>query len=175
VLLPKSTCPVMLRRLLLRPTGRTYATPHPRHGPRRTTCYRSNSVPSQDNRTAHHQGIHPGIGAPGPQSPILFVPRTASRAILRVLLTDSTCLVTALSLTTPAVASNFFCAHWSNRTHFTVGARIASVPGASVHLRHPNLLSPSHSSVWCCPPVISSIINDHDEFFRSPLAGRRVA
>ncbi len=89
----------MPRRLLLRSTGRTYATRHPRHGLRRTTCYRSNSVPSQDNRTAHHQGIHPGIGAPGPESPILFVPRTASRAILRVLLTDSTCPVSAASST----------------------------------------------------------------------------
>jgi hypothetical protein len=80
----------MPRRLLLQATARTHATPHPRHGPRRTICCRSNSAPSQDSCTAHHQGIHPGIG---PQSPILFVPQAASRAILRVLLTDSTCPV----------------------------------------------------------------------------------
>jgi hypothetical protein len=37
--------------------------------------------------------------------------------------------------------------------------------------RHPKLLSPSHSSFWFCPPVISSITNDHDEFFDLPFQG----
>jgi hypothetical protein len=43
----------------------------------------------------------------------------------------------ALSLTRPAVARDCSYAHSSNRTHFFVGARIASVSGASVHLRSP--------------------------------------
>jgi len=83
--------------------------------------------------------------------------------------------VTALSLTMPAAARVFSYAHSSNRTHPFVGARIASIFVASVHLLHPNLLGPLRSSTWCCPPVISSITIDHDEFFRSPLSGRRVA
>jgi hypothetical protein len=49
--------------------------------------------------------------------------------------------VTALSLTRPAVARNFLYAHRLNRTHFFVGARIASVFGASVHRVHPKLLN----------------------------------
>jgi hypothetical protein len=77
--------------------------------------------------------------------------------------------ITALSLTRPAVARVFSYAHFSDRTHVLVGARIASVSGGSVHLRHPNLLSPLRSSTWCCPPVISSITIDHDEFFDLPL------
>src|ERR1700685_2432266 len=63
---------------------------------------------------------------------------------------------------------SFSYAHWSDRAHWFVGARTASV-SASVGLRHPQLLSPSHSSTRCCPPVISSIINDHDEFFDLPV------
>jgi hypothetical protein len=77
--------------------------------------------------------------------------------------------VTALSLTRPAVARVFSCAYSSDRAHFLVGAGTASVSGAAVHLRHPQLLSPSRSSTRCCPPVISSIINDHDEFFDLPV------
>ena len=38
-----------------------------------------------------------------------------------------------------------------------------------IHLRHPQLLRSSRSSTRCCPPVISSIINDHDEFFDLPV------
>jgi hypothetical protein len=33
------------------------------------------------------------------------------------------------------------------------------------------LLSLLRSSTWCCPPVISSITNDHDEFFDLPFQG----
>jgi len=36
---------------------------------------------------------------------------------------------------------------------------------------HPKLLSPWRSSTWCCPPVISSITIDHDEFFDPPFQG----
>ena len=36
---------------------------------------------------------------------------------------------------------------------------------------HPKLLSPWLSSTWCCPPVISSIIIDPDEFFDLPFQG----
>jgi hypothetical protein len=84
---------------------------------------------------------------------------------------DHTSPVTALSLTRPAVARVCSCAHWSDRAHFVVGAGTASVSRAAVHLRHPQLLSPSRSSTRCCPPVISSIINDHDEFFDLPCQG----
>jgi hypothetical protein len=34
---------------------------------------------------------------------------------------------------------------------------------------HPQWLSLLRSSTWCCPPVISSITNDHDEFFDLPF------
>jgi hypothetical protein len=34
---------------------------------------------------------------------------------------------------------------------------------------HPKLLSLLRSSAWCCPPVISSITIDHDEFFDLPF------
>jgi len=36
---------------------------------------------------------------------------------------------------------------------------------------HPTLLSLLRSSTWCCPPVISSITMDHDEFFDLPFQG----
>jgi hypothetical protein len=49
---------------------------------------------------------------------------------------------TPLSLTTPAVARVFSCAHDSNRRHFLVGARMASVSKVSVHLRHPKVAQP---------------------------------
>ena len=78
---------------------------------------------------------------------------------------------TALSLTRPAFARAFRTLTNHDRTHFFVGARIASGFGACVHLRHPTLLSPLRSSIWCCPPVISSIINDHDEFSDLPFQG----
>src|ERR1700722_18485711 len=45
--------------------------------------------------------------------------------------------VTTLSLTRPAVAKGFSYVPWPNRTHFFVGAPIASVSGAAVHLRSP--------------------------------------
>ncbi len=35
----------------------------------------------------------------------------------------------------------------------------------------PQLLSLLRSSTRCCPPVISSITNDHDEFFDLPFQG----
>src|SRR5271154_7027640 len=82
-----------------------------------------------------------------------------------------TCPVCTLSLTMPAVARVFSYSHHLDRTHFLVGARMASVSGAAVHLLHPKLLSPLRSSIWCCPPVISSITNDHDEFFDLPFQG----
>src|SRR5215468_10829803 len=83
--------------------------------------------------------------------------------------------VSASSLTRPAVARAFLLFTNHDGTHVFVGARIASGFGACVHLRHPTLLSPLRSSTWCCPPVISSINNDHDEFFDLPFPGRRVA
>src|SRR4029077_15812943 len=66
---------------------------------------------------------------------------------------------------------SFSYVYFPDRTHVPVGARIVSVSGASVHLRHPNLLSLLRSSTWCCPPVISSITIDHDEFFDLPFQG----
>src|ERR1700680_4378996 len=51
-------------------------------------------------------------------------------------------LINALSLTTPAVARPFYLACNSFRAHFFAGARTASVSVASLHLCHPNLLSP---------------------------------
>ena len=50
--------------------------------------------------------------------------------------------VKAESLTTPAVSRVFFFFSTKTRTHFSVGARTASFSAASVHLYHPNLLSP---------------------------------
>jgi len=35
----------------------------------------------------------------------------------------------------------------------------------------PYVTQPLFSSTWCCPPVISSITNDHDEFFDLPVQG----
>src|ERR1700680_1502486 len=46
------------------------------------------------------------------------------------------------SLTRPADARDFSYAPCSNRTHFFVGARIASVSGVSVHLRSPSVAQP---------------------------------
>jgi hypothetical protein len=42
----------------------------------------------------------------------------------------------------PAVSRVFFFFSTKTRTHFSVGARTASFTAASVHLYHPNLLSP---------------------------------
>ena len=83
----------------------------------------------------------------------------------------TTCAVIPLSLTRPAVARAFLALTDHDRTHLFVGARIASGFAACVHLRHPKLLSPLRSSTWCCPPFISSITNDHDEFFDLPFEG----
>jgi hypothetical protein len=59
-------------------------------------------------------------------------------------------MINALSLTTPAIATGFSLAdHWV-RAQFFVGARSASLFAASVHLRHPNLLSPF--------PIICSVL-----------------
>jgi hypothetical protein len=52
------------------------------------------------------------------------------------------CLVNAVSLTTPAVSRVFSLLFFQTWTHFSVGARTASFSAASVHLCHPNLLSP---------------------------------
>jgi len=58
---------------------------------------------------------------------------------------ESTWAISPLSLTRLTVTS-VFCAHYSGRTQYFVGARIASVCGASVHLRYPKLLSRLHST-----------------------------
>jgi len=46
------------------------------------------------------------------------------------------------AITTPALSRVFFFFSTKTRTHFSVGARTASFSAASVHLGHPNLLSP---------------------------------
>src|ERR1700676_1256622 len=51
-------------------------------------------------------------------------------------------LINALSLTTPALSRVFSLLYCQTRAHFSVGARTASFSAASVHLCHPNLLSP---------------------------------
>src|ERR1017187_8072288 len=51
-------------------------------------------------------------------------------------------LINAVSLTTPAIARVFSFAYRWIRAHFFVGARNASVSVGSIHLCHPNLLSP---------------------------------
>jgi hypothetical protein len=57
-------------------------------------------------------------------------------------LNEAQLLVNALSLTTPAGSRVFFFNCDSVRAHLFVGARTAFVSFASVHLCHPNLLSP---------------------------------
>jgi hypothetical protein len=77
--------------------------------------------------------------------------------------------VSALSLTRPAVAKDFSYAiarieHTSSSAHewrLFLELLFISV--------HPKLLSLLRSSTWCCPPVISSITMDHDEFFDLPF------
>lgn len=61
----------MPRRPLLQGAACTDATPHPRHGHRRTTCCTSRSAPSPDICTAHRQATRPDTSAPGP---LLFLP-----------------------------------------------------------------------------------------------------
>src|SRR6516225_6669597 len=84
---------------------------------------------------------------------------------------NSTCPVTPLSLTRPAVARDFSYAPWLNRTHIFVGARYRLFLKLLFVFVHPKLLSLLRSSTWCCPPVISSITMDHDEFFDLPFQG----
>jgi len=68
-------------------------------------------------------------------------------------------LINALSLTTPAITRVFsFAYHWV-RAHFSVGARTASLSVVSVHLCHPNLLSP-----FCVHPLSVA----HQTSLRSP-------
>ncbi len=69
----------------------------------------------------------------------------------------------------PGHCKSFFSLYYSHRAHFFLGAGIAS--GSHVYLCHPKSLSLYCSSFWCCPPVISSITNDHDEFFDLPFQG----
>jgi hypothetical protein len=88
---------------------------------------------------------------------------------------NSTCPVTALSLTTPAVSrdfiSYFFC---SLNTPSLWHADRVSV-AALFHLCHPQLArAGSASSIRCCPPNIASVTIDHDELCDLPV-GRRVA
>src|SRR5256885_6298161 len=40
------------------------------------------------------------------------------------------------SLRRPAAARSFFYAHFSDRGHFFIGSRVASVSGAYIHVRH---------------------------------------
>jgi hypothetical protein len=67
------------------------------------------------------------------------------------------------------------------RIFLTLIARIEHTSSSAHELRlflellfisvHPKLLSLLRSSTWCCPPVISSITMDHDEFFDLPFQG----
>src|ERR1700693_1931116 len=66
--------------------------------------------------------------------------QTAERSQTRV--PEPQWMCNAESLTTPAVSRVFFFFSTKTRTHFSVGARTASFTAASVHLYHPNLLSP---------------------------------
>ena len=77
----------------------------------------------------------------------------------------------ALSLTMPAVARVFSYAPGSNRTHFFVGAGIASVSGASVHLRSPSVAQPFVLISLVLPTSHLFDHMDHDEFFDLPFQG----
>jgi hypothetical protein len=66
---------------------------------------------------------------------------------------------------------SFSYAHYSTQTHFFLGARIASVSGASVHLRSPSVAQPFAPINLVLPTSHLFDHMDHDEFFDLPFQG----
>ena len=52
----------------------------------------------------------------------------------------------------------------------TIGLAVLERTGVAANRGERMQLPVLRSSTWCCPPVISSITMDHDEFFDLPLA-----
>ena len=87
---------------------------------------------------------------------------------------NSTCAVTALSLTTPTVSRDFVRIS-SLHEHTFPAARESRLGGCVVSPASPlTARAGSASSIRGCPPNISSVTIDHDELCELPV-GRRVS